>query len=98
MQVVDDFHRSSYCHRREMFVVVKVAELRNGEAVESSRQPGQHYFHHSEDGMVRFKDYGVFAQGQSAGRGYPRGNLKKLPSSWNCQSKFVSSCAFAIPK
>lgn len=74
-----------------MFVVVKIAELRDGEAIESSRQAGERDFYCCQNRAVRLKNYSVFAQGQSASRGHTRGNLKKPPSSWNWQSNFVSS-------
>jgi len=38
VQAIDDFYSSFYRRRREKLVVVKVAELRNGETVESSGQ------------------------------------------------------------
>ena len=38
VKVIDDFYSSFYRRRREVLVVVKVAELRNGETVESSGQ------------------------------------------------------------
>ncbi len=81
-----------------MLVVVKVAELRYGEAIESSRQAGERDFHRYQSGAVRLKNYGVFAQDQSAGGGNSGRKLKKPPSSWNCQSKSVSSCAVADTK
>ena len=80
MQVVDDFYRRSQGHRREA-VVVKIAELRYGEAIESSRQPGELDFHRRQYGAVWLKNCGVFCQDQGAGRGGPRSNLKKPPSS-----------------
>ena len=79
MQVVDDFYRRSYWHRREA-VVVKIAELRYGEAIERGRQPGEFDFHRCQYGAVWLKNYSVFCQGQGAGRGGPRSNLKKPPS------------------
>ncbi len=80
MQVVDHFYRSSDGHCRA-FVVMKVAELYDGEAVESRGQPGQHDFDGSQNGVVRFKNYAVFPEGQSASGGHSSGNLKKPASS-----------------
>jgi hypothetical protein len=39
VQVIDDFHCRSYWRRREILVIVKVAQLRDGEIVESGGQP-----------------------------------------------------------
>ena len=80
MQVVHDFYRGSEWHRGEMLVVVKVTEVRYGEAVESSGQRGEHDFHRGEDGAVRLKNCGVLAQGQRSGRGHPGAGLEEPPS------------------
>ena len=79
-EVVDDFYGSSDWHCRA-FVVVKVAELYDGQAIESRGQPGQHDFDGRQNGVVRFKNYAVFPEGQSARRGHSGGNLKKPASS-----------------
>ena len=80
MQVIDDFYGSSDWHSRA-FVVVKVAELRDGQAVEGGGQPGQHDFNRPQNGVVRFENYAIFPEGQSARRGHSGGNLKKPASS-----------------
>lgn len=76
MQVVDDFNRTSEWRHGEMFVVVKVAELRYREAIEGSRQTGERDFHRYQGGPVRLKNYAIFAQGQTASQGNPGRNLK----------------------
>lgn len=80
MQVVDDFYRRSDWYRREG-VVVKIAELRYGETIERSRQPGEFDFHRDQYGAVWLKNCGIFCQDQSAGRGGSCSGLKKPPSS-----------------
>ena len=79
MQAVDDFNGCRYW-RDGVLVIVKIAELRDGEAVESIRQPGQSDFDCFQDGVVRLKNGRVFGQSQRAGRGDPGGKLKKSPS------------------
>src|ERR1700733_2452461 len=49
MQVIDDLYRSSDEHSRAL-VVMKVAELGDGEAFESSGQLGQGYFNGRQKG------------------------------------------------
>jgi len=78
-QAVDDLNGCGYW-RRGALVIVKIAELRDGEAVESSRQPGQPDVDGFQDGVVRLKNGRVFGQSQRAGRGDPGGKLKKSPS------------------
>lgn len=78
-EAVDDFNGCTYW-RHGVLVIVKIAELRDGEAVESSRQPGQPDFDCLQDGLVRFKNGRVFGQSQRAGCGDPGGKLKKSPS------------------
>jgi hypothetical protein len=80
MQFVDDFYGSSDWHCRAL-VVVKVAELCDGQAIESRWQPRQHDFDGSQNGVAWFKKYAVFPEGQSAGRGHSGGDLKKPASS-----------------
>jgi len=80
MQVVDDFY-GRFDWQCRAFIVVKVAELRDGQAIESRGQPRQHDFDGPENGMVRLKNYAVFPEGQSASRGHSGGNLKKSASS-----------------
>jgi hypothetical protein len=60
---------------------VKIAELRDGEAIESSGQAGERDFNGYQSRVIRLKNGCVFRQGQSAGRGDPGGNLQKPPSS-----------------
>ena len=79
MQAVGDFNGCRYW-RHGVLVIVKIAELRDGEAVESSRQPGQPDFDCFQDGVVRLKNDRVFGQSQGAGRGDSGGQLKKSPS------------------
>lgn len=42
--------------------------------------------------MIGFKDRGVFGQGQGPGGGEASGNLKKVASGYQGQSKFGSLC------
>jgi hypothetical protein len=77
VQVIDDFHCISYWRRREILIVVKVAQLRDGETVESGGQPRECDFDRSYDRAVRLKKYGVFAERHNAGHGKPGGNFEK---------------------
>jgi hypothetical protein len=60
---------------------MKVAELRNGEAVKNSGQSGEHDFPRNQNGMLGFKHYAVFPQSQGASGGYSGSSLKKSASS-----------------
>jgi hypothetical protein len=70
-------HCSSYWRRREILVVVKVAQLRDGETVESGGQPRECDFDRSYDRAVRLKKYRVFAERHNAVHGKPSGNFEK---------------------
>ena len=70
MKLTDDFDRRGY-RRHRVFVVVEIAELHNGEAVESRRQSLQHDFNRGQDGVLRLKNYAVIGQGERAGRATP---------------------------
>jgi hypothetical protein len=75
---------------------VKIAELRDGETIESGGQPSQREFNRNQLWVVRLKKCGVFCQSDSAGSSEPSANLKKPAPSKKWQSTFVPSCAAAI--